>query len=172
MNCNKDITDFTKTQIQDILKTDPVLIGNTSSDRLFFETDYEYDTTNCDLIGTPVIDDILQINSWEDVQIKNDKGEIQYLVSPDIYKFCTYTVYLKVAKTLSDETTNNIPQQITPLSPLAQRLALRDEEIEILQQLFSEKNELCESQRVQIQALKDTIITLAKNIITTMEEAN
>ena len=92
---NEDITKYTSEQIRDILLTNPILIGHTSTAKQFFETDYEYEFTNCDLTGTPLIEDITKINSWEDVEIINNKGEVQYLVNPHLYKCSDYTVNIK-----------------------------------------------------------------------------
>ena len=87
---NKDITDFTKNQIINLIKQKPILIGHTYTAKQFFETDYEYDLTNCDLVGVPILEDIDTIEGWSDVRIIDKcDNEIKFLVYPDIYK-CTY----------------------------------------------------------------------------------
>tara|TARA_B110000208_G_C11593237_1_gene367096 strand:+ start:443 stop:760 length:318 start_codon:yes stop_codon:yes gene_type:complete len=91
----RDITNLNKDEIHNIVKTNPILIGHTFTAKQFFETDYEYDIVNCDLIGVPHIKNITEINSWEDVQIKNKNGEVLFLVNPDVYKCSNYTVHIR-----------------------------------------------------------------------------
>jgi hypothetical protein len=92
---NKDITNYSKKEIIEVLKTNPILTGHTYTAKQFFETDYEYDLTNCDLVGKPNIEKLSEIQDWDDVQIKDQNGEIQFLVHPDIYKCCDYTVHMR-----------------------------------------------------------------------------
>ena len=97
---NKNVTKLSKNKIIELIKQKPILVGNTSTAKQFFETDYEYDLTNCDLIGVPLLDNVNDIEEWADVQIidKYDK-QIKYLVYPDIYKCTSYTVYsMKASK--------------------------------------------------------------------------
>lgn len=90
----KDITNFTPEQIKELLKDNPTLIGNTFTARQFFETDYEYDLTNCDIEGKPLIEECRDIEGWEDVKIVDKNGIERYLIYPYIYKCTDCTVYV------------------------------------------------------------------------------
>lgn len=91
----QNITKFSKNNIINIIKQNPILIGNTYTAKQFFETDYEYDLTNCDIIGKPILSDIDNIEKWEDVQILNNNNEIQNLVNPGISTCSYFTVHVK-----------------------------------------------------------------------------
>ena len=95
-----DITDYNAKQINELLKFNPTLIGHTYTAKQFFETSYEYDLTNRDLIGKAVPNS--DINSWDDVQIvDDDDGEIKFLVSPHITKCSGYVVKISVERLVS-----------------------------------------------------------------------
>jgi len=99
---NKDITNFTKDEILTLIKQEPTLIGYTSTAKQFFETDYEYDLTNRNLIGKPLIDN--DIEDWSNVRIIDETdNEIKYLVHPSIYKCTDYSVYVKMKRLVRED---------------------------------------------------------------------
>lgn len=92
----KEITDLSSKEIMNLLKTKPTLIGHTYTAKQFFETDYEYELTNRDIIGKPVIDNNNNISGWEDVKIIDmSDNQYKFLVYPYISKCNFYTVYMK-----------------------------------------------------------------------------
>ena len=92
-----NITNYNAEEINELLKSNPTLIGHTYTTKQFSKTSYEYDLTNRDLVGKAIKNSDFDIHSWGDVQIIED-GELKFLVIPHITKCSAYIVKMPVKR--------------------------------------------------------------------------